>query len=140
MRRFFMDRVRMDPLLDGQNYIYMHYADMIANGYHRLAPCPFQSQGIMLNPNGDLFFCENSEVVGNVLQEDAGAIYFREASQAHRQSIRDDKCPTCLSPCQMNVSAVKQVVPYVKFLVRAAREKQRTEEAPPTSQKAAHPL
>jgi sulfatase maturation enzyme AslB (radical SAM superfamily) len=140
MRRFFMDRVRMDPLLDGQNYIYMHYADMIANGYHRLAPCPFQSQGIMLNPNGDLFFCENSEVVGNVLQEDAGAIYFREASQAHRRSIRDDKCPTCLSPCQMNVSAVKQVVPYVKFLIRAAREKQRKEEAPQTSQKAAHPL
>jgi hypothetical protein len=94
----------------------------------------------MLNPNGDLFFCENSEVVGNVLQEDAGAIYFREASQAHRRSIRDDKCPTCLSPCQMNVSAVKQVVPYVKFLIRAAREKQRKEEAPQTSQKAAHPL
>jgi len=125
MRRFFMDRVRMDPLLDGQNYIYMHYADMIANGYHRLAPCPFQTQGIMLNPNGDLFFCENSEVVGNVLDEDAEAIYFRETSQAHRQSIRDDKCPTCLSPCQMNVSAVKQVVPYVKFLVRASREKRR---------------
>ncbi len=125
MRQFFMDRVRMDPLLDGQNYIYMHYADMIANGYHRLAPCPFQSQGIMLNPNGDLFFCENSEVVGNVLDEDAGAIYFRDASQAHRQSIRDDKCPTCLSPCQMNVSAVKQVVPYVKFLVRASREKRK---------------
>jgi sulfatase maturation enzyme AslB (radical SAM superfamily) len=125
MRQFFMDRVRMDPLLDGQNYIYMHYADMIANGYHRLAPCPFQSQGIMLNPNGDLFFCENSEVVGNVLDEDAGAIYFRESSQAHRQSIKDDKCPTCLSPCQMNVSAVKQVVPYVKFLVRASREKRK---------------
>ena len=38
MRRFFLERVRMDPLLDGQNYIYMHYADMIANGYHRLVP------------------------------------------------------------------------------------------------------
>ncbi len=125
MRQFFMDRVRMDPLLDGQNYIYMHYADMIANGYHRQAPCPFQTQGIMLNPNGDLFFCENSEVVGNVLEQDAEAIYFSESSQAHRQSIRDDKCPTCLSPCQMNVSAVKQVVPYVKFLVRASREKRR---------------
>jgi sulfatase maturation enzyme AslB (radical SAM superfamily) len=125
MRQFFMDRVRMDPLLDGQNYIYMHYADMIANGYHRLAPCPFQTQGIMLNPNGDLFFCENSDVVGNVLEEDAEAIYFRESSQAHRRSIKDDKCPTCLSPCQMNVSAVKQVVPYVKFLVRASRVKRR---------------
>jgi MoaA/NifB/PqqE/SkfB family radical SAM enzyme len=125
MREFFMDRVRMDPLLDGQNYIYMHYADMISNGYHRQAPCPFQSQGIMLNPNGDLFFCENSDVVGNVLNEDAADIYFRKSSQDHREMIRVDKCPTCLSPCQMNVSAVKQVLPYVKFLYRATKEKRK---------------
>jgi MoaA/NifB/PqqE/SkfB family radical SAM enzyme len=123
MREFFLERVRMDPLLDGQNYIYMHYADMIANGYHRIAPCPFQTQGIMLNPDGGLFFCENSDVVGNVLHEDPEALYFSKASQAHRDWIRDEKCPGCLSPCQMNVSAVKQVVPYVKFLVRASREK-----------------
>ena len=70
MRQFFLDRVRIDPLLDGQNYIYMHYADMIANGYHRLAPCPFQTQGLMLNPDGGMFFCENSEVVGNVRDDD----------------------------------------------------------------------
>ena len=31
----------------------------------------------MLNPNGDLFFCENSDVVGNVTREDPEAIYFR---------------------------------------------------------------
>ena len=37
--------------------------------------------------------------------------------------IRDQKCPTCLSPCQMNVAAIKQVAPYAKFLVRAAVEK-----------------
>jgi len=137
MRQFFLDRVRMDPLLDGQNYIYMHYADMIANGYHRLAPCPFQTQGIMLNPNGDLFFCENSDVVGNTVTEDAEAIYFREASQRHRDMIRDDKCPTCLSPCQMNVSAVKQVVPYVRFLVRAGGEKLRSHEPKAVEQGAA---
>jgi len=125
MRQFFLDRVRMDSVLDGQNYIYMHYADMIANGYHRLAPCPFQTQGIMLNPDGGLFFCENSEVVGNVLETDAEELYFREASQAHRNEILEKKCPTCLSPCQMNVSAVKQVVPYVKFLARAMNEKRR---------------
>ena len=134
MRQFFLERVRMDPLLDGQNYIYMHYADMIANGYHRLAPCPFQTQGIMLNPNGDLFFCENSDVVGNVRDEDAAAIYFRASSQAHRDTIKDEKCPTCLSPCQMNVSAVKQVVPYVKFLFRASREKRRDHSLHPVGQ------
>ena len=125
MRQFFLDRVRIDPLLDGQNYIYMHYADMIANGYHRLAPCPFQTQGIMLNPDGGMFFCENSEVVGNVRDDDPGEIYFREASQTHREQIKNDQCPTCLSPCQMNVAAIKQVVPYAKFLTRASREKRR---------------
>lgn len=126
MREFFLDRVRIDPLLDGQNYIYLHYADMIANGYHRLAPCPFQTQGIMLNPDGGLFFCENSAVVGNVRDEDPETIYFRASSQAHRESIRSEQCPTCLSPCQMNVSAIKQIGPYARFLARAAREKRKS--------------
>ena len=126
MRKFFLDRVRQDPLLDGQNYIYMHYADMIANGYHRTAPCPFMTQGIMLNPNGDLFFCENSDVIGNATKEDPEAVYFREAAQQHRKHIRDEKCPTCLSPCQMNVAAIKQVMPYARFLVRASMEKRRS--------------
>jgi sulfatase maturation enzyme AslB (radical SAM superfamily) len=125
MRRFFLDRVRHDPLLDGQNYIYMHYADMIGNGYHRTAPCPFQTQGVMLNPNGDVFFCENSDVMGNTKDEDPEAIYFRATSQEHRRMIRDEKCPTCLSPCQMNVAAIKQVLPYARFLVRASIEKRR---------------
>ena len=136
MREFFLDRVRIDPLLDGQNYIYMHYADMIANGYHRLAPCPFQTQGIMVNPDGGLFFCENSEVVGNVRDDDAEKVYFSAASQEHRQSIIDDQCPTCLSPCQMNVSAIKQVGPYARFLARASREKRRHRKADASSQPA----
>ena len=125
MRQFFLDRVRMDPLLDGQNYIYLHYADMIANGYHRLSPCPFQTQGIMLNPDGGMFFCENSDVVGNVLTEDAEKLYFKASSQEHRDWVKEKKCPSCLSPCQMNVAAVKQVAPYVKFLVRASGEKRK---------------
>ena len=98
MRQFFLDRVRMDSLLDGQNYVYMHYADMIANGYHRLAPCPFQTQGIMLNPDGGLFFCENSEVVGNVRETDPEELYFSAASQAHRDYIRDREVPDVPEP------------------------------------------
>ncbi|MCY4075559.1 MAG: hypothetical protein OXH04_09055, partial [Acidobacteria bacterium] len=61
----------------------------------------------------------------NVRDEDAETIYFRAASQQHREEIKQEKCPTCLSPCQMNVSAIKQVGPYVRFLARAAREKRR---------------
>ena len=32
-----------------------------------------------------------------------GASTSAQSSQAHRDSIKDEKCPTCLSPCQMNV-------------------------------------
>ena len=61
MRAFFLDRVTEESVLSGQSFMYLHYADMIANGYIRTMPCPFQSQGLLLNPNGDLFYCENSK-------------------------------------------------------------------------------
>jgi MoaA/NifB/PqqE/SkfB family radical SAM enzyme len=139
MRQFFLDRVRIDPLLDGQNYIYMHYADMIANGYHRQAPCPFQTQGIMLNPDGGMFFCENSDVVGNVRDQDPGEIYFSEKAQIQRDHVINNECPSCLSPCQMNVSAIKQVVPYAKFLVRASREKRKYQQVTAAAASAVNP-
>jgi sulfatase maturation enzyme AslB (radical SAM superfamily) len=123
MKKFFLDRVSEESVLSGQAFMYLHYADMIANGYHRTMPCPFQSQGLLLNPEGNLFYCENSEKLGNVLDEDAASLYFRAANLAHREQIKEKACPTCLSPCQVNVGAMKQVVPYVKFLRRAYRVK-----------------
>ena len=123
MRKFFLDRVREESVLSGQAFMYLHYADMIANGYHRTMPCPFQSQGLLLNPDGGLYYCENSEKIGNVQDEDAEQLYFRAENLAHREDIKKKVCPTCLSPCQVNVGAMKQVVPYVQFLARAYRVK-----------------
>jgi MoaA/NifB/PqqE/SkfB family radical SAM enzyme len=123
MRKFFIDRVSEESVLSGQSFMYLHYADMIANGYQRTMPCPFQSQGLLLNPEGNLFYCENSEKLGNVLDESADALYFNVANLAHRERLKEKTCPTCLSPCQVNVGAMKQVVPYVKFLRRAYRVK-----------------
>jgi sulfatase maturation enzyme AslB (radical SAM superfamily) len=123
MREFFLERVQEESILTGQAFLYLHYAEMIANGYHRTMPCPFQTQGLLLNPYGDLYFCENSEPIGNVLNEPAEELYFKAESQAHRADLKDRVCPTCLSPCQVNVGAMKQVVPYLQFLVRAYRVK-----------------
>jgi len=123
MRRFFLERVQEESVLSGQAFMYLHYADMIANGYQRTMPCPFQSQGLLLNPNGDLHYCENSQKIGNVLDEPAEALYFQAENLRHRQQIKDEVCPTCLSPCQVNVGAMKQVVPYARFLQRAYRLK-----------------
>jgi sulfatase maturation enzyme AslB (radical SAM superfamily) len=123
MRKFFLDRVQEESVLSGQAFMYLHYADMIANGYHRTMPCPFQSQGLLLNPNGDLHYCENSKKIGNVLDASAESLYFNAENLGHRQYLKTDVCPTCLSPCQVNVGAMKQFVPYAKFLKRAYQVK-----------------
>jgi len=123
MRKFFLDRVQEESVLSGQSFMYLHYADMIANGYKRTMPCPFQSQGLLLNPNGDLHYCENSEKLGNVLDDSAESLYFKAENLMHRQHLKDKVCPTCLSPCQVNVGAMKQFVPYAKFLKRAYQVK-----------------
>jgi len=68
-------------------------------------PCPFQRQGLLLNPNGDLFYCENSKKIGNVRDDTAESLYHEVGNLAHREEIKAKVCPTCLSPCQVNVGA-----------------------------------
>jgi MoaA/NifB/PqqE/SkfB family radical SAM enzyme len=123
MRQFFLERVQEESVLSGQSFMYLHYADMIANGYIRTMPCPFRSQGLLLNPDGVLFYCENSKPLGNVLDASAESIYFDAAHIAERATFEETICKNCLSPCQVNVGAMKQVVPYAKFLMRAYRVK-----------------
>jgi MoaA/NifB/PqqE/SkfB family radical SAM enzyme len=123
MRQFFLERVQEESVLSGQAFMYLHYADMIANGYIRTMPCPFKTQGLLLNPNGALFYCENSKELGNVLDESAADIYYKAENLLHRHSFEETICKNCLSPCQVNVGAMKQFVPYAKFLQRAYRVK-----------------
>jgi MoaA/NifB/PqqE/SkfB family radical SAM enzyme len=136
MRKFFLERVQEESILSGQAFMYLHYADMIANGYHRTMPCPFQSQGLLLNPNGDLHYCENSDKLGNVLADSAADLYYKAENLAHRERLKNQVCPTCLSPCQVNVGAMKQVLPYARFVQRAYHLKRHPErhlETLPTS-------
>ncbi len=127
MRQFFLERVEEESVLSGQAFMYLHYADMIANGYKRTMPCPFQSQGLLLNPNGELFYCENSREIGNLATEPAADVYFKAENLAYRDTFKATICANCLSPCQVNVGAMKQFVPYAKFLWRAYRVKKNPE-------------
>jgi hypothetical protein len=58
-----------------------------------------------------------------VLTTSAEELYFKAENLAHRDHVTETVCPTCLSPCQVNVGAMKQFVPYAKFLVRAYQVK-----------------
>jgi MoaA/NifB/PqqE/SkfB family radical SAM enzyme len=123
MRQFFLERVQEESVLSGQAFMYLHYADMIANGYLRTMPCPFRTQGLLLNPDGTLFYCENSAPLGNVVETPADQIYFKAEHLADRATFERTICVNCLSPCQVNVGAMKQFFPYAKFLMRAYRLK-----------------
>ena len=123
MRKFFLDRVQEESVLSGQAFLYLHYADMIANGYQRTMPCPFRTQGLLLNPYGDLHYCENSQAIGNVLTTPAEELYFKAENLAHRERCEGQGLPDLPEPCQVNVGAMKQFVPYAKFLVRAYQVK-----------------
>ena len=92
MRKFFLDRVAEESVLSGQAFLYLHYADMIANGYHRTMPCPFQRQGLLLNPNGDLLYCENSKKIGNVLDTPGRRAVLR-APRTSRTARRSSATP-----------------------------------------------
>jgi MoaA/NifB/PqqE/SkfB family radical SAM enzyme len=127
MRQFFLERVEEESVLSGQAFQYLHYADMIANGYVRTMPCPFRTQGLLLNPDGTLFYCENAKPLGNILETPAEELYFNAGHLADRATFEDTICKNCLSPCQVNVGAMKQVVPYAKFLMRAYRVKRHPE-------------
>lgn len=127
MRQFFLERVEEESVLSGQAFMYLHYADMIANGYLRTMPCPFRSQGLLLNPDGMLFYCENSRPIGNILERTPDEIYFDATNIAYRATFEDTICANCLSPCQVNVGAMKQFAPYARFLWRAYRLKRHPE-------------
>jgi hypothetical protein len=62
-----------------------------------------------------------------VLDATAESLYFDKNNLTHRQYLKTDVCPTCLSPCQVNVGAMKQFVPYAKFLKRAYQVKRAPE-------------
>jgi hypothetical protein len=81
LRQFFLERGAHGP---AAGWSELHPHALCRHDPQRLpprAPCPFQNQGIMLNPDGGLFFCENSEVLGNVVTDDAEELYFRATSQ-----------------------------------------------------------
>jgi hypothetical protein len=78
------------PLLDGRTNPHA-LCDMIGNATPRGA-CPFQNQGIMLNPDGGLFFWRTARS-RNVVTDDARSV-FRATSQ-NRDWVRDEQCPSC---------------------------------------------
>ena len=113
---FFRKRVRESGIADGDALLYQAYVKMFQNGMKRAMPCPSMDQGLLLNPNGEITYCENSRVIGNVRDGDPKDFYYDKKNLAMRQEVLDKVCPTCASPCFVNTAAMKRVFPYLRFV------------------------
>jgi MoaA/NifB/PqqE/SkfB family radical SAM enzyme len=120
---FFRKRVRESGIKDGDALLYQGYVKMFENGMKRSMPCPSMEQGVLLNPNGDFTYCENSRILGNLRRVDAYDLYFDPKNLAIRRELYDTICPSCASPCFVNAAAMKQVFPYLKFVLELGGEK-----------------
>ena len=120
---FFKKRVRESGIADGDALLYQAYVKMFQNGMKRTMPCPSMDQGLLLNPNGDITYCENSRIIGNVRDGDPLDYYYDPENLAMRQEVIDRVCPSCASPCFVNAAAMKRVFPYLKFVMELGTEK-----------------
>lgn len=131
LAEFFRKRVRESSVVDGDALLYQAYVKMFENGMKRAMPCPSMDQGILLNPNGDITYCENSRVIGNVREGDPKDFYYDPENLEMRQEILDKVCPSCASPCFVNAAAMKEVFPYLKFVMELGGEKLAARVGPP---------
>jgi MoaA/NifB/PqqE/SkfB family radical SAM enzyme len=112
---FFRRLVHEGSIFNGDVFLYHHYIKQFDNGGNRTMPCPYQEQGIILNPFGELLYCEMSKNIGNLRDGDPADAYFAKHNLSYRREIRENVCDTCLSPCMASVNAAHQVGPYIKF-------------------------
>jgi MoaA/NifB/PqqE/SkfB family radical SAM enzyme len=115
---FLQQRIAESSLFDALSYYYTEVVDRAQGATKRSLPCPFASQGLLLNPDGSLQYCHNSQQIGNALETSSSEIYYAKQNLSYRTSVRQNKCPNCQMSCLFFVSLRKEVFPYLFFLAK----------------------
>jgi MoaA/NifB/PqqE/SkfB family radical SAM enzyme len=98
---------------------YHYYAlSKTLQGEKRKLTCPFITEAISVDPNGDVYYCTNSKLIGNVFQRDISSIYYDPQNLKYRKLIEKRICPDCLQDCFWSVSFYKSLniaIPFFLF-------------------------
>ena len=128
MRQFFLERVQEESVLSGPG---VHVPALRRHDRQRLHPhdaLPVPVAGPAAQPERrPLLLRELGPARQRARGQTPTTLYFKAENLAHRAAFEDGICKNCLSPCQVNVGAMKQFVPYAKFLVRAYKVKHNPE-------------
>ena len=118
MTEFLKRQVAESSLLDALAYYYAEVIEHLQGAPTRGLPCPFADQGLLLNPDGSLQYCHNSQPIGNVLEKNSTELYYARENLAYRDKVRTESCPSCRMSCLFFVSLRKEVFPFLSFMVK----------------------
>ena len=90
-----------DP--SGSYFDWMNYR-MFRQGQRRTISCPFVENGFGIQPNGDVFYCPNSDPIGNLYKEKISNILNDEKSLRNREWAKKNLCASCTQSCWWNAS------------------------------------
>ncbi len=116
--QFLQQRIAESSLFDALACYYAEVIQQAQGAKPRGLPCPFSDQGLLLNPDGTLHYCHNSQAIGNALETDSSELYYGSKNQAYRDKVRQESCPNCRMSCLFFVSLRKEVFPFLGFLVK----------------------
>ena len=96
------------------NYLYQFVWDRLHNKKRKLL-CPFIVEGIIIYPNGEIYYCPETNSIGNTRNEAISHIYYNPENLAYRTDVEKTQCPTCPMTCRLHHSLIKYPLTYLKF-------------------------
>lgn len=116
---FLKQQIAQSSLFDALAYYYAEVIEQAEGATERNLPCPFSDQGLVLNPDGTLQYCHNSQPIGSALKQSSSELYYSEKNLKYRrEQIQQQTCSSCQMSCLFFVSLRKEVFPFLSFMLK----------------------
>jgi MoaA/NifB/PqqE/SkfB family radical SAM enzyme len=120
---FFRELSRDKGLFKPSAFRYHHVANMLQFGQKRTMSCHYAMGGVILGPQGELYYCPHSQALGNCRDQPAYKIYYDGENLNYRRSgLVKDECLHCPPYTFNRLEFEKDVLKYLKFLMIPLRE------------------
>lgn len=116
--QFFLNFLEFLTKKQSSNYYYWMLHRMLKHGQKRQLTCPFAVEAVSVDPNGDVYYCTDSESIGNIFERSISSIYYDEQNLKYRRWIEQNKCPSCLQDCLYRIALKKDLLKFGVFKLR----------------------
>ena len=85
-------------------------------GRHRSLGCPFLTDAFSIHPDGNVYFCPNTEPVGNILEDMFSSIYYRNRNPEYVRRMKKRKvCQSCFQTCWLTNALERDLLHQIQY-------------------------